>query len=66
MHLELAIPANEKMKLKAKQHLEGLNPDDFNSVEELIQYVTYLHIATKEYLEIVAELLEEGDEHTKH
>lgn len=65
MGYELKVPHLEEMKLKAKNHLEGLKPEEFKNIEELVSYVYYLHVASAEYLEILAEILEKGIENEK-
>lgn len=60
---ELTLVESEKMLKKAKDYLEGLKPEEFENVEELVAYVYYLHIGSAEYLEMVAEILANDKKH---
>lgn len=63
---QLTITKSERMMKKAKDYLEGLKPEEFNNVEELVAYVYYLHILTADYLETVAEIIEANEHKVTH
>lgn len=63
---ELKVPKNEKMMLKAKLYLESLQPEEFESVEELVSYIAYLHMLSGDYLETLAEIIAQDEEKLKH